>query len=145
MIGGGGRRVLSLAAREADVVSFNFNNRAGVIGPDGVRNSTADATAEKVGWVREAAGDRFEKIQLEIGAYFTFVGDAGDAAAKGMAGAFGLTPDDMRAHPHGLFGSVDSICEELQRRREAYGIHYVTVPDNALDTFAPVVSKLAGS
>jgi alkanesulfonate monooxygenase SsuD/methylene tetrahydromethanopterin reductase-like flavin-dependent oxidoreductase (luciferase family) len=56
MIGSGGRRVLELAAREADVVSLNFDNRAGVLGPDGVERSTAEATAAKVSWVREAAG-----------------------------------------------------------------------------------------
>jgi probable F420-dependent oxidoreductase len=145
MIGGGGKRVLSLAAREADIVSFNFNNRAGIIGPDGVLNSTEEATAEKVGWVRSAAGDRFDDLELEIGAYFTTVGDAGDAVAAGMGKAFGLSAEQMRAHPHGLFGSVDAICDELQRRREATGIHYVTVGDNVIDDFAPVVAKLAGS
>ena len=144
MIGGGGRKVLSLAAREADIVSLNFNNRAGILGPDGVKSGTAEATAEKVGWVREAAGDRFDDLELEIGAYFTVVGDAGDAAAEGMAGAFGLTPEAMRAHPHGLFGTTDAICEELERRRSEYGISYATVGDNVIESFAPVVAKLAG-
>jgi probable F420-dependent oxidoreductase len=145
MIGGGGRRVLELAAREADVVSFNFNNRSGVLGRDGVQSATAEATGEKVAWVREAAGARFSELELEIGAYFTFVGPAGDAACKGMAQVFGLTPDAMRAHPHGLFGSPDAIIDELRRRREAFGISYVTVPDTALEDFAPVVQKLSGS
>ncbi len=145
MIGGGGRRVLSLAAREADIVSFNFNNRSGVLGADGILSGTADATQEKVGWVRHAAGPRFAELELEIGAYFTFVGPAGDAAAEGMAAAFGLSVPEMRAHPHGLFGSVDAVSDELCRRRELYGISYVTVPDSAIDAFAPVVARLAGS
>jgi len=145
MIGGGGERVLSLAAREADIVSFNFNNRSGVIGPDGVQTSTAELTAEKVAWVKRAAGDRFESIELEIGAYFTFVGDAGDSMAEGMASAFGLSSDAMRAHPHALFGSVDTICEELVRRREQYGISYITVGDAHMHDFAPVVARLSGT
>jgi probable F420-dependent oxidoreductase len=144
MVGGGGRRVLELAAREADVVSFNFNNRSGVIGPDGVANSTADATAEKVAWVREAAGDRFPEVELEIGAYFTFVTDAADATAAGMGKAMGLSAEEMLRHPHGLIGTIDAICEELERRREATGISYVTIGDNVLDAFAPVVARLAG-
>ncbi len=144
MIGGGGRRVLELAAREADVVSFNFNNRSGVIGPDGVKTSTADETARKVAWVRGAAGARFDALELEIGAYFTFVGDAMASMAAGMAGAFGLTPDEMRRHPHALFGSPDAIADELERRRADYGISYVTVPDSAFEAFAPVVAKLSG-
>jgi probable F420-dependent oxidoreductase len=145
MIGGGGRRVLGLAAREAEIVSFNFDNRSGVIGPDGVRSSTAEETARKLGWVREAAGARFDDLELEIGAYFTFVGPAGDKAAAGMAGAFGIGEDQMRAHPHALFGSVETVCDELRARRERYGISYVTVPDNALDAFAPVVAALSGA
>jgi probable F420-dependent oxidoreductase len=145
MIGGGSRRVLELAAREADVVSFNFNNRAGALGPDGVRSSTADATARKLRWVREAAGARFDSLELEIGAYFTFVSDAPEPLAAGLGKALGLSAAEMLRHPHALFGSPDAICDELLRRRELYGISYVTVGDNALDAFAPVVARLAGS
>jgi probable F420-dependent oxidoreductase len=144
MIGGGGPRVLSLAGREADIVSFNFNNRSGMIGPDGVGNSTADATAEKVAWVKKAAGTRFPAIELEIGAYFTFVQDGAEAIAAGMGQAMGLTKEEMLKHPHGLFGSVDAVATELQRRRELYGISYVTVGDAAMEAFAPVVARLAG-
>jgi probable F420-dependent oxidoreductase len=144
MIGGGSRRVLALAAREADVVSLNFNNRAGVIGPDGVATSTADATAQKIAWVREAAGARFDALELEIGAYFTFVTDQPEPIAAGMGKALGLSAREMLRHPHGLFGTPDAICEELERRREQYGISAVTVPDTALESFAPVVARLAG-
>jgi len=144
MIGGGSRRVLALAGREADIVSLNFNNRAGVLGAEGVKLSTSSETERKLGWVREGAGARMADLEIEIGAYFTFVGDGGDAAAKGMAGAFGLTEEEMRAHPHGLFGSVDSICQELERRRERFGISYITVTDDVMEAFAPVVERLAG-
>ncbi len=51
----------------------------------------------------------------------------------------------MARHPHALFGSVDEICEELQRRREIYGISYITVGDGAMEAFAPVVQRLAGT
>ena len=145
MIGGGGKRVLSLAAREADVVSLNFDNSSGRIGPEGVQSGTADATAKKIGWIRDAAGERFADLELEIGAYFTFVNEGAEGIAEGMGGAMGLSKEEMLRHPHGLFGTVDAVSEELQRRREAYGISYVTVPDNAIETFAPVVARLAGS
>ena len=94
---------------------------------------------------RRAAGARFSELELEIGAYFTFVGDSGDAMAAQMGRVFGLSADAMRAHPHGLFGSVDAICDELVRRRELYGISYVTVGDIQMPDFAPVVARLAGS
>jgi probable F420-dependent oxidoreductase len=144
MIGGGSRRVLELAAREADVVSLNFNNRAGVLGPDGIRSATAAATARKLRWVREAAGARYASLELEIGAYFTFVTDAPEKIASGMGRAVGLSAEEMMRHPHALFGSPDAICAALERRREEYGISYVTVGDAALEAFAPVVARLTG-
>lgn len=144
MIGGGSPRILRLAGREADIVSLNFNNRSGVIGPDGVRSSSAAETARKLGWVKEGAGDRFDALEIEIGAYFTFVMDDPSGPLSNMAQAFGYDEDEMRHHPHALFGSVDTICDELERRREEFGISYVTVGDTAMEAFAPVVARLAG-
>ena len=145
MIGGGSKRVLSLAAREADVVSLNFNNRAGVLGPDGVKSGLAAATEKKVGWIHDAAGARFDTLELEIGCYFAFIGPGTGKIAEGMGGSMGLSGDEMRAHPHGLFGEVSEVCEELERRRERYGISYITVGAEARDAFAPVVAKLSGN
>jgi hypothetical protein len=62
-----------------------------------------------------------------------------------MGASMGMSADDMRAHPHALFGDVAEVCEELERRRERYGISYVTVGAEARDAFAPVVAKLSGS
>lgn len=144
MIGGGSPKVLRLAGREADIVSLNFNNRAGVIGPDGVRSSSEEETGRKVGWVREGAGNRFPEIELEIGAYFTFVMDDPSEVLAGVAKTFGYSEEEMRRHPHALFGSVDTVCEELERRRDLHGISYVTVGEAAMEAFAPVVARLAG-
>jgi probable F420-dependent oxidoreductase len=144
MIGGGSPRVLRLAGREADIVSINFNNRSGVIGPDGVRSSSEQETQRKLNWIREGAGERFEQLEIEIGAYFTFVMDDPSEPLAGMAQAFGYSEDEMRHHPHALFGSVDTVCEELERRREMFGISYFTVGDTAMEAFAPVVARLNG-
>jgi probable F420-dependent oxidoreductase len=148
MIGGGSRRVLKIAGREADIVSLNFNNRAGVLGPDGVASGMAEQTEKKIGWIKDGAGDRFDEVELEIGAYMTFVTDHQEATAKAIADPFGLSVEAILEGPHNLIGSVDYICEELQRRREKYGISYITVLDdgenNMVEQFAPVVAKLAG-
>ncbi len=145
MIGGGSPRILRIAGREANIVSLNFNNRAGVIGPDGVRSSSAAQTGKKIGWIRDGAGARFEDLEIEIGAYFTFVTDTAKPIVGSFAKTFGLSEQDMLEHPHALFGSVATIVDELQRRREAFGISYVTVPEDAMDAFAPVVARLHGN
>jgi probable F420-dependent oxidoreductase len=144
MIGGGSPRILRIAGREADIVSLNFNNRAGVIGPDGVQTSSSAETDRKIGWVKAGAGDRFADLEIEIGAYFTFVTDDAKPVVDMFAKTFGLTPEEMRTHPHALFGSTAAIADELVRRRERYGISYVTVPDDAMLPFAPVVARLQG-
>jgi len=144
MIGGGSPRVLRLAGRKADIVSLNFNNRSGVIGPDGVRSSSAEETARKLRWVAEGAGDRFADLEIEIGAYFTFVTEDPRPALAQMAGAFGFSEAEMRHHPHALFGSVSAICDELEQRRERFGISYITVGDNVMEAFAPVVDRIGG-
>ncbi|MEP5765718.1 MAG: TIGR03621 family F420-dependent LLM class oxidoreductase [Halieaceae bacterium] len=148
MIGGGSKRILTIAGREADIVSLNFNNRAGVLGPDGMMSGMAEQTAKKVKWIRDGAGERFDELELEIGAYLTIVTDHQEATAAAIAEPFGMSVEDILAGPHNLIGSVDYICEELQRRREIYGISYITVLDdgenNMVEQFAPVVAKLSG-
>ena len=144
MIGGGSPRILRLAGKEADIVSLNFNNRSGVLGPDGVQSSSEELTHKKVDWVREGAADRFDALEIEIGAYFTFVTDNAKPVVENFAQMFGYSEEDMRKHPHALFGSVDTICEELERRRELHGISYITVGLDAMQAFAPVVERLSG-
>jgi probable F420-dependent oxidoreductase len=144
IIGGGSRRVLGLAGQHADIVSLNFDNSSGRIGPEGVGSGTADGTQQKLDWIRAGAGDRFDTLELEIGAYFTAVTDNRSAALTAMAGRFGLTPDDLAQHPHALMGSVDAICEQLIERRERYGISYVTVGRSVMEDFAPIVARLSG-
>ena len=145
MIGGGAKRILGVAGREADIVSLNFDNVSGKIGPAGVGSSTAEITAQKIEWIKAGAGDRFADIELEIGAYFTVITDARDATLAKMAPMFALSPEQFADHPHALIGSVDSICEQIIERRERYGISYITVNRGNLESFAPIVARLAGS
>ena len=144
MVGGGSPRVLRLAGREADIVSLNFNNRSGMIGPDGVNLSTEEETQKKITWIKEGAGERFDDLEIEIGAYFTFVVDDPTPVLGQFAQMFGMTEDEMQKHPHALFGSVDTICLELERRRELHGISYITVGKDNMEAFAPVVANLSG-
>ncbi len=144
MVGGGSPRILRLAGREADIVSLNFNNRSGMIGPDGVQLSTEAETQKKIGWIKEGAGDRFDDLEIEIGAYFTFVMDDPSPVLGPFSQMFGLEEAEMKKHPHALFGSVDEVCDELERRRALHGISYITVGRDNMESFAPVVARLNG-
>jgi len=145
MIGGGAPKILGLAGRLADIVSINFDNSSGKLGSASVMSSGADETASKIGWIRDGAGDRFDQLEIEIGAYFVAVGDDAASQLEAMAGRFGVAPAEFASHPHALFGSVDEICQTLVDRRQRYGASYVTVAHRHLAEFAPVVAALAGT
>jgi hypothetical protein len=137
--------VLRLAGRLADIVSINFNNAAGQLGAGSVASSTQDATMEKIGWIREGAGDRFGDIELEIAAYFVAISDDPAEAVAAMARRFGVSPDVLAVHPHALIGPVSQICDRLEQRRGELGVSYVNVAQRSMEAFAPVVARLAGT
>ena len=144
-IGGGAPKILRLAGELADIVSLNFNNAAGRLGSGSVASATLPATLEKIEWVRAGAGPRFDDIELEVAAYFVAVEHNPAAAVEAMAARFGVTADELIQHPHALLGSVEEICDRLQERRERLGISYVNIAQRNMDSFAPVVARLAGS
>jgi len=145
IIGGGGRRVLSFAARHADIVSINVNLREGTGGPETAPDASPERTRRKVAWVREAAGDRFG--DLELNALIGFVMITGDATgvAEAMAPHFGISPDDALHIPLALLGTLDEMVEELEWRRQEYGISYWSIEADSWEQLGPVVSKLAGT
>jgi probable F420-dependent oxidoreductase len=144
LIGGGGRRILALAGREADIVSVNFDLSSGAIGTHLGATATAGATAEKVSWVREAAGARFDDIELSHTAYLSMVTDDRDAVAAGLGSGFGLDRDQVLAMPNFAIGTVAQIADELERRRDELGFSYVVVGGECHEAMAPVVARLAG-
>jgi len=144
LVGGGGRRILALAGREADIVSVNFDLRSGAIGTQVGATATAGATAEKLRCVREAAGDRFDDIELSHTAYLSMVTEDRDAVAGGLGSGFGLDAAQVLGMPNFLIGTVVQIADELERRRDELGFSYVVVGGECYEAMAPVVARLAG-
>lgn len=144
LVAGGGERVLGVAAREADIVGFNMSLAAGWVGPEAARSAVAGRFRQRVDWVREAAGDRFDQLELHCNTAFCMVGADRRATAQAMAPGFGISPEQALEVPVALVGSVDEICASLERRREEFGFSYWGVPGDAWQAFAPVVARLAG-
>src|SRR5438132_829353 len=144
LLGGGGRRMLRFAAREADIVHVNYNLNEGRINPKLVRTGMAEATDEKLGWIKEAAGDRLESIELGVTVFFANVTDDRDSIASVMAPSMGFEPRDVLEMPHFLIGTMDQIEEDLKARRDRYAFSDVLVPGDAAELIAPVVEHLAG-
>jgi alkanesulfonate monooxygenase SsuD/methylene tetrahydromethanopterin reductase-like flavin-dependent oxidoreductase (luciferase family) len=139
MVGGGGRRVLTLAGREADIVSisnvpFIARNEAGL-------DPQAEAQ-RRISYVQDAAGERFADLEVESSPFFVDVTDDGEAALAKLASTTGIAADILRDHPNVLVGSVEAIVETLYSRRELLGINYVTVQQARAGAFAAVVAVL---
>lgn len=145
LMAGGGRRMLSLAAREADIVGFNASLAAGEVGPAVARQALAPRFRERVAWVREAAGERFEELELQCHTFVCLVGADPVQVAEMMAGSFGVTAEEALEVPIALVGSVEQLCDTLQQRREEYGFSYWAIPAGAFEAFAPVVARLTGT
>jgi probable F420-dependent oxidoreductase len=143
VIGGGSKRILSIAAREANVV--NITTRAL---PDGTKD-TFDMTPErldaKIGWVRAAAGDRFDELVLASTVTDVVFTEDRRGAAERLAESLGVTVADVLASPHALIGTVEQMVEDLHQRRERYGFSCFVVREGDEEAFAPVVARLAGT
>ncbi len=145
VIGGGAKRMLSEAARLADIVGFNPSLHEGRVGPEAVRSALAERFVERRAWVEAAAGDRLDDVELQMNTFIATVTDNRDELFRSAAPAFGMTPEEAAETPIVLAGTVDQICDQLARDREIYGTSYIVVRQEETDSFAPVVARLAGT
>jgi probable F420-dependent oxidoreductase len=148
MIGGGGQRVLSIAAREAEIVSINFKaTRAGWADFSSMKPEAFD---QKIQWVHEAAGERFDSLELNSYAFVAAVTDQPRQVVQQSFQRFGeviedASVDEWLASPVVLVGTVNQIIEELQMRRERFGMSYIVLRESVADAFAPVIERLTGT
>ena len=144
LVGGGGRRLLTEAARWADIIGLNIALPAGRIDERAGPSATDEATLEKVGWIRQAAGARFDQIELQVRVHLAMLSEDRLAVAEAVGPTLGLTPAQALVSPHALVGTPAQIIEQCLERRERYGISAIGLSVDALDALAPVVAALAG-
>lgn len=145
LIGGGGRQVLSLAAQKADIVGVNPKIVGRAINPQSMATAAADVVDEKLSWVREAAGDRYEQIELQLQVFVTVVTDDPMPVAEKLAPAFGLPPEVVLSAPYFQIGPLEKIKDDLVELRDRWDISYIAFQQDATQAVAPLVSELAGS
>ncbi len=147
LIGAGGKRMLELAAREADIIGIMSSPiRDGVI--DGAASARLEARlAEQVGWIRQAAGPRFEALELSVVASMLVTDDRRRDAqelAEGR-GWHGITADAVLEMPAVLIGTLDQISDDVRARRDRLDLSYFIFADRDLESAAPLVERLSGT
>ena len=137
LVAAGSRRSLALAAREADIVSLGVRPDLG-----------EEVLAERIGWLRSEAFSRFTHLELNIN-LLAVVGEGvpQDRVRQRVRYLFGVDLDDLirAGSPFVVSGSTEEMCEQLLGLWERLGISYVTVPDDLMEAFAPVVERLGDS
>jgi hypothetical protein len=121
------------------------NLREGTGGPETAPNAAPERTREKVAWVKDAAGDRFGELELNALIGFVLITDDAKGVADAMAPHFGICSADALHVPLALLGTLDEMTEELQWRREEYGISYWSIEADNWEELGPVVAKLSGT
>ncbi len=138
LIGGRRKGMLSFAAREADIVSISM------LDPRGEDDPPPPTFAEKVEWVRGAAGDRFDAIEIHANASNAEITDDRRGALERLSQRFKMPDEQLLQQPANLVGSVDAVVEQLQELREHSHVSYIVVQHRVMESFAPVVARLEG-
>ncbi len=147
LIGASGKRMLAIAAREANIIGIlNSDYSTGIEIDDPLKRAPA-AMIEKIQWIRQAAGERFDQVELNmvIAPILTADRRQGAEYCARQHGWNTIRPEDVLEMPSMFIGSVEQISEQMDERRERYGFSYYIVSDADMETFAPIVARLAGS
>jgi probable F420-dependent oxidoreductase len=147
LIGGASRRILTLAGGEADIVGLMSSPALpdGTLSPNLTHRRSA-ALDQRVGWVAEGAGDRFGEVELSA-VVTPHLGADHRAVAERISSERGWGPDAAEVvldMPTMLLGPLERVTEQAHALRDHFGITYLVVSDRDLETFAPVVERLAG-
>lgn len=145
LIGGGGKRVLTLAGQQADIIGINPKIASGQIDAATARNGAPELTDEKIAWVREAAGDRYADIELNMLIFAVVITDDRRGVAEMMAPLFSIDADLVEDYPLAWIGTEDEIVASIQARRDRWDVSYLVVQADAMEAAAPIVARLAGT
>ncbi|MBB2990909.1 putative F420-dependent oxidoreductase [Mycolicibacterium iranicum] len=135
MIAGNGDRVLRIAARSADII--------GLTGGDRAASGDEDPLADRIAFVRNAAGARFDELELNIAITAMPVDGSGqpDLTIPRIS-LPGLSDDELLRHPGVLSGSAGDIADRIRNYRDVYGISYVIVQMRHAEAFGKVIELL---
>lgn len=145
-IGGGGKRVLSLAARQADIISFS--TRSTPSGWVDISDAVLEENRRKVEWVCQAAGERLAGLEFSVFVSDVVVTDnvenALDKILKDKQSWGSINREQVMESPQFLVGDLEQIVAKLQLNRERFGFSYYVLWEGSMENFAPVVKRLAG-
>lgn len=161
LVGGGGRRILSMAARHADIIQVlgaSFGTDGAVV--DDLSSFRVEAFEQRIDWIADAAGRRFGDIELSLMLVFVAITDDAERAATdfldflaktvsrygGEVGRLEVRLKALLESPVVAIGTLDEVCDKIRRTRDSLGFNYFVMPYGSRpEDLAPVVERLAGA
>lgn len=147
LIAGAGRRMLTIAGREADIVGISPLTPAASslehLAPS--MPTSGDRIDDQLAWIADGAGDRFAGLEISIMAHYLELTDDVAATAESLAYRWESTPSQVLGSPHVFLGSAGRIRDQLLAQRDRFGISYVVFASASLEAVRPVVAGLAGT
>lgn len=143
MIGGGGARVLKLAARQADIVGFAPSIDAH--GRPRLRSVRVGGLRDRVKRFDRYAGERRDQVEKNLWVFDAGVSDHARSFSRAAKTIAKRSANALVRSPFFLYGTRASLRSLLREQREELGISYIAVPGQAMDEFAPIVQELRGT
>jgi probable F420-dependent oxidoreductase len=151
LIGGGSPRILAIGGRLADIISVS--TRATPDGRVDMPNIALAAVEDKVRRIREAAGERFDRIELNMTVRDLRLTDDRRSTARELLNQWSSVPtrlanverlgeDDVLDSPHIAIGSIEQIVEQFEIARERWGFAYLEVSSTDAEAVAPILERL---
>jgi probable F420-dependent oxidoreductase len=131
LIAGNGNRLLTIAARQADIIGLTGAGSG----------DAADPLAERIAFVRDAAGDRFADLELNLAITAVPSGDSEQPDLALIRRFVQLSDEQLLALPSVLSGSPSGIADTLRGYREKYGLTSFTFQENHVDTIEKVIAE----
>ena len=141
-VAGGGKRMLAFAAQHADIVGVNPALSSSLARAASYPDALPESIDTKLEWVREAAGPRFDDLEIHAWLKYAHVTEDARSKVEPMTQRFGAEADQVLASPVVLVGSVGEIIDRLHERRARWGFSYFTIQQPAARQFAPVLARL---
>lgn len=125
LVGSAGRRMLTIAGREANIIipAARWND------------PTDDSIEQKIGWLQDAAGERFNDLELGQSAFGIELTDSVPMPATKLRGG-----PPVQSRPM----TTEQAIDYLLKQREQLGFSYIQMQESQIENLAPVVTRLAG-
>jgi probable F420-dependent oxidoreductase len=143
LIAGGGKRMLTFAAKHADIIGVNTNLATSEARAASTRDAVPSSIDEKLTWIREAAGKRFEEIEIHAWVQFAHVTKDSNSLLRELKHRFNANEEEVRSSPKVLVGDVSEIIDRMHALRDRWGYSYFTIQQEATFEFADVVASLS--